>query len=273
MTEWVSYLGNTTDIPWVHSVSYGSSQFAGGFPSEQYRDRQNLEFQKLGLRGLTILIASGDNGVGCDKPTKKCYFQDDYPAESQYVTAVGATGFIDGNSGEEEAVNYPDQFTSGGGFSWLFDCPDYQNASVQHYLSTVSELPPSTSYNPNGRATPDVSALGSEEFQVMIGGTCTLVGGTSASTPTFGGIVTLLNDIRLNNNLPTLGFLNPLLYQLASQYSDAFFDVTVGNNYWPCSCAPGINGFNCAPGWDPATGLGTPNFARLQTAILDVFNR
>jgi len=52
-----------------------------------------------------------------------------------------------------------------------------------------------------------------------------------------------------------------------------FFDVTVGNNFWPCGCDPDLNGFLCAPGWDPATGLGTPNFSRLKTAVLDVFNK
>jgi len=187
------------------------------------------------------------------------------------VTAVGATGFITGNSGPEEAVNYPDEFTSGGGFSWLFDRPSYQNSSVLNYFETVSELPPSTSYNPNGRATPDVSALGSIEFQVILDGKVTTVGGTSASTPTFGGIVTLLNDVRLNKGLPPLGFLNPLLYQLQQTYDDAFFDVVVGNNFWPCGCDPHLNGFLCSKGWDPATGLGTPNFERLQTAVVEVF--
>jgi len=218
-----------------------------------------------------VLIASGDNGVGCDKD--KCRFLDDYPAESKFVTAVGATAFINANSGPEMAVNYPDSFTSGGGFSWLFEQPAYQTSAVQHYLSTAPTLPPATSYNASGRATPDVSALGSEEFQVIVKGNTISVGGTSASTPTFGSIVTLLNDIRLNKGLPTLGFLNPLLYQIAAKNSSAFFDVTVGNNYWPCKCSPNINGFDCGAGWDPATGLGTPNYEVLKDEILKPFQK
>jgi tripeptidyl-peptidase-1 len=266
--DWVNYLGSTEGVPFVHSVSWGSSQFAGGFPSNAYRVRLETELQKVGLRGITVLIASGDNGVGCDN--NKCKFLDDYPAESKFVTAVGATGFITGNTGPERAVNYPDEFTSGGGFSWLFSRPAYQNKSVNEYLSTVQSLPPSPSYNHNGRATADFSALGSIEFEVVIGGSTSKIGGTSASCPTFAGIVTLLNDVRLNHNQPTLGFLNPLFYQIAEENPAAFFDVTVGNNNWPCDCST-QNGFNCAKGWDPATGIGTPNFAVLKSEVLKMF--
>jgi len=266
--SWITYLGNTTGVPLIHSVSWGSSQFAFGFPSREYRERMEVEIQKLGTQGFSILIASGDNGAGCF--LDKCRFLDDYPAESKYVTAVGATGFISGNTGEERAVNYPGEFTSGGGFSWLFPRPSYQDAVVQYYLDNSPNLPPNSSYNASGRGTADISALGSIEFQVVIGGSVQLIGGTSAATPTFAAIITLLNDVRFNNNLPPLGFLNPLLYHIAQENPAAFFDVTVGNDFWPCDC-PNQNGFTCYQGWDPATGMGTPNFAVLKDEILKPF--
>jgi len=84
------------------------------------------------------------------------------------------------------------------------------------------------------------------------------VSGTSCSSPTFAGIVALLNDIRLTAGKSTLGFLNPLFYSNPS----VFTDITDGNNP---GC--GTNGFYCAQGWDPVTGLGTPNFESLSTLV------
>ena len=51
-------------------------------------------------------------------------------------------------------------------------------------------------------------------FQVVAGGRVESVGGTSASSPTFAAIVALLNDVRISNGKPPLGFLNPALYSI-----------------------------------------------------------
>jgi tripeptidyl-peptidase-1 len=266
LTTWLNELNSEATIPWVHSVSYGSQ---GDYPSVSYRDRLNLEFQKVGTRGASIIIASGDNGAGCETGAGEanrlcdCTFYPSFPATCPYITSVGATAFITGNTGPEEAVSL---FKSGGGFSQVFSIPDYQAAAVAGYLSSGVSLPESCSFNASGRATPDVGALGDEYFQVVNGGRTISVGGTSASTPTFSGIVTLLNDIRLNNGKTTLGFLNPFLYSITTD--GAFFDVTEGDNKSTRCCLSASNdGFNCAPGWDPVTGLGTPNFAVLSTLV------
>ena len=66
-----------------------------------------------------------------------------------------------------------------------------------------------------------------------------LIGGTSASTPTFAALVALLNDARLKAGLPTLGFMNPLIYLIGAQVPSAFNDITKGNNP---GC--GTEGFN-----------------------------
>merc|ERR1712113_680123 len=115
--------------------------------------------------------------------------------------------------------------------------------------------PPKGSFPPSGRATPDVAALG-EGFQVLADGEVESVGGTSASAPTFASFVSLLNEMRLKAGKPAMGYLNPFLYQNAA----AFRDVTVGTNAIDRSGFVLDYGFPCAPGWDPATGLGTPNF-------------
>ena len=102
-------------------------------------------------------------------------------------------------------------------------------------------------------------------------------GGTSAAAPVWGGIVGLLNDARFRANKTSLGFLNPFLYKTgAAALNDITGGAAVGCN--------GINGqtgqpvpgagivpgaaWNCTTGWDPATGLGTPDFGKLKTAVL-----
>ena len=161
-----------------------------------------------------------------------------------------------------------DQFGSGGGFSKQFgQSPNakWQMSDVARYLNVVSHdapFPPTGSFSAKGRATPDVSALG-EGFQVYQSGRVMAVGGTSASAPTFAGIVSLLNEHRLQNGKKPLGFLNPFLYQNA----DAFTDVVKGTNAIGRGTGPIKYGFNCTKGWDPATGHGTPNFEKLLKAV------
>merc|ERR1711948_139523 len=102
-----------------------------------------------------------------------------------------------------------------------------------------------------------------EKFAVVVGsGQTEAVGGTSASTPTWGGIISLLNEecLSASGGSKTLGFINPLLYKNA----DAFNDITKGSN------AIGENaqsGWKATAGWDAVTGLGTPKFSSLQSVV------
>ena len=108
-----------------------------------------------------------------------------------------------------------------------------------------------------------ISALG-EGYQVFVNSNIESVGGTSASTPAFAGMVALLNEARIQHGKPPMGFLNPFLYQNA----DAFTDVTLGTNAIGRGGEPLKYGFNATKGWDPATGLGTPRFDKLLIAAL-----
>eukprot|EP01090_Pellita_catalonica_P018605 TRINITY_DN6064_c0_g2_i1.p1 TRINITY_DN6064_c0_g2~~TRINITY_DN6064_c0_g2_i1.p1 ORF type:complete len:541 (+),score=103.79 TRINITY_DN6064_c0_g2_i1:136-1623(+) len=254
LTSWVSQIEAVSNPPQVHSVSYGSQ---GDYPSDEYRQRLNTEFQKLGIRGLSIIFASGDSGTGCFFCVE---FLPSFPATSPYVTSVGATRFINNAVGPEAAV---EAFGSGGGFSLLFDRPSYQEAAVEHYFNTEKDLPESFFYNAKGRGTPDVAALGIG-FEVIVGGGVQSVGGTSCAAPTFSAVISLLNDLRFKQGKKSLGFLNQWLYQTAAAHPNAFYDVTVGDNQYGCC---GLTGFNCAPGWDPVTGLGTPNYSVLKTLV------
>jgi len=188
-----------------------------------------------------------------------------WPASSPWVTSVGATRFENQKAGNPEMAS--DQFGSGGGFYDLFTTDiEFQAAAVKKYLNTVdpSTLPPADSFDATARATPDVAALG-EGFQVIVDGRPMAVGGTSASSPTFAGLVSLLNEARIAAGKKQMGFLNPFVYQ----NEDAFFDVTAGSNKIGRGGQPLPYGFNCSAGWDPATGLGTPLFSKLLKAAMD----
>jgi len=264
LETWLTFLADTPDAPWVWSVSYG--EYEQNAPSLSYQLRSDQEYMALGVRGLSIIISSGDDGVECEDQCEGMYPA--YPSASVYVTSVGATKFIDAVPGPEAAVV---NFKSGSGFSNALQMPDYQSDAVQAYLSSGVALPPATSYNASNRATVDISALGAEAFQVIQGGEVTAVGGTSASAPTVGGIITLLNDINFNAGRAPLGFLNYWIYQNYANTPGAFFDVTQGNDYetgsYGCTCPNGNNGFVCTKGWDLPSGVGTPNFEVLQTTL------
>jgi tripeptidyl-peptidase-1 len=93
---------------------------------------------------------------------------------------------------------------------------------------------------------------------VLYGGT-EQVYDTSASSPSFAALISVINDYLVRNGGSTLGFINPLLY---GNGRAALWDVTSGWN-------PGCNydGFNAVEGWDPTTGLGTLDFAKLRSIV------
>jgi tripeptidyl-peptidase-1 len=144
---------------------------------------------------------------------------------------------------------------SGGGFSNVFPMPAYQRAAVLGYLGrNKNQLPSSSLYNVSGRCYPDVAAF-STGFAVVADLLVQLVDGTSCATPTFSGVMSLVNGARLAAGKPALGFMNPWLYSTAAA-AGALTDITQGNN-----------GFPCSTGFDPVTGLGSPLYQKL--AALD----
>jgi len=248
--EWLLDISNRSDVPWVHSVSYGDYEDS---LDVAYRNRINVELQKAGVRGLTILFSSGDEGAGC----KNNKFRPDFPSSSPYVTSVGGTAF---NDPSKVSGEYGHKI-SGGGFSNIFRRPSYQHDVVQKYLKSAPNIPPSSYFNSGGRAFPDISAVCNHFWIVSNMVPIPGVMGTSASTPTVAGIISLVNDVRFHRKKSALGFLNPFLYQNAA----AMYDVTSGHNK---GCLPHDRGFYATTGWDPVTGSGTPNFPALVKAAL-----
>lgn len=159
------------------------------------------------------------------------------------------------------AIAYDDDgeidIVSGGGFSNYFPRPAYQAGAVSLYLTETLGKTYTGLYNASGRAYPDVAAQGGPGMPTVWAGANSTSSGTSYSSPIFASVVALLNDRLLAQGRKPLGFLNPFLYANPG----ALNDITSGNN-------PGCNttGFQAAKGWDPVTGLGTPNFSALALA-------
>lgn len=220
---------------------------------EDYATKVCNLFAQLGSRGTTVVVSSGNAGVGAgdcktNDGTNHVVFQPMFPASCPFVTAVGGT-----NGFTPEVADS----SSGGGFSRYFIQSSYQTMAVSAYIARQAHANAGL-FTPRGRAYPDVAALASE-YQVVERGQVVTVSDTAASATVFAGVVSLLNDAHLAGGKSSLGFLNPLLY---SKLASGLNDVVQGNNP---GC--GTNGFAAGPGWDPVTGLGTPNFSKLIAAL------
>ncbi|KAF7344287.1 Serine protease S53 [Mycena venus] len=206
-------------------------------------------YMQLGAVGISVLFSSGDGGVGGVQPTECTTFVPSAPGGCPFITSVG------GSTGVPPQVAAS---LSGGGFSNFFPTPDYQAGDVAAYIASIGDQYAGL-YNTSGRGMPDV-ALQALNVEIAWMGSFWLVGGTSCASPIFAAMIALVNDRLLAAGRAPLGFLNPFLYSPAGRA--AFTDVISGTN-------PGCNtdGFSAGPGWDPVTGLGTPDFNRLLTAV------
>lgn len=231
----------------------------------------------MGLRGITIIQASGDSGVGAGclaTDFKTVQFDAIFPATCPWVTSVGGTAGLS----PERAWN-----ASSGGFSNYFSRPAYQADAIAAYMNS-HVAPAAYAYYGQytrwgGRGFPDVAAHSTgPDFEVVYAGQRAASGGTSASAPVWAAIAGLLNDARLAAGKPVLGWLNPLIYRYGpSVLNDITEGHTVGcNGVHPGSgvtepegagIVPGAR-WNATAGWDTTTGFGTPDFARLKALVL-----
>ncbi|EAQ90246.1 hypothetical protein CHGG_02181 [Chaetomium globosum CBS 148.51] len=254
----------------VISISYSGTEHS--WPAN-YMRRQCLEVMKLALQGVTVVESSGDFGVGGKRfePQAGCLgeakdvFSPRVMGNCPYVLSVGATALVEPEYADPDAEVKllevaAESFSSGGGFSNVFERPKWQDRHVKEYLvrANVSDLgydgagglgfdslrpPPGRGklFNKLGRGYPDVAAIG-ENFRVVLRGYPNRMRGTSVSTPVWASILTLVNEERLAAGKSTVGFVHQVL---------VFTDITSGSN-------PGCggDGFKVKEGWDPVTGLG-----------------
>lgn len=227
----------------VISISYAIGE--DQVPVNYFR-RQCNEYMKLGMQGVSVIVASGDsgvsNGIGPGGINTACLgpnytiFAPGFPASCPYLTVLGGTYLPTGANPEkdqEQAVkldsNRAGGFASGGGFSNVFLQPAYQRAAVQNYLDKYP--PPFASYetlynasvyngsgfganggvyNSIGRAYPDFAGVAANVFGIL-NGEPAYFGGTSAAAPVFASILTRINEELLLAGKPTVGFVNPVL--------------------------------------------------------------
>jgi len=264
-------------------LKYASSQFqVCMYPDFEIVDRANVEFMKLGTRGVTALIATGDGGChfsfgpfppdALGKVLNKISCANSlptFPSESPYVTAVGGMALdVDGKTPIGCDTLLGCIVTGGGGFSWNFPMPDYQASYVSQYLSLPQNSNLQFAFNQTNRAYPDVATIATN-VPLILNGQLQVAGGTSAAAPEFAGMISLINDARLNKGMAPLGFLNPMLYKVGNQ--GVFFDIVKGSTRCGVS-VPGTNpccaqGFDAAPGWDGMSGLGMAQFPQLLAAL------
>jgi tripeptidyl-peptidase I len=293
--EWLTGVADRADAPKVWSISYGDVEST--IPKD-YADRVNAEFQKMGLRGMSLMFSSADDGVASylgRNLTMNAHYcskaNPEFPASSPYVTAVGATQMsrtyapacalkssrnanICGKSREVACSAATDGvITVGAGFSNYYETPTYQKDFVEAYLTADVNLPPEEFYNASGRAFPDLSLFGTA-FPVLMGPEFISVAGTSASTPLFAALVTLWNDLRAQMGQKTLGFLNPWLYQLRRDHPSAYTDIIYGDNRCLVSGIPCCKyGFYATVGFDMPTGLGAPNWQVIANTLVNPTNK
>ncbi|KAJ7491892.1 subtilisin-like protein [Mycena latifolia] len=241
--DMVNFLSAEDNVPQVLTTSYGENE---SDLAPALAVKLCNAYMALGARGTSVLFASGDGGVEGGQAQSCRTFQAAFPAGCPFLTAVGSVHGI----APETASDF-----SSGGFSNVFAAPDYQKDAVAQYLNVLGSTNKGL-FNTSGRGYPDVSAQG-ENVQIVSGGQTQGVDGTSCSSPIFASVISLINDQLITAGKSPLGFLNPWLYTNAA----ALNDVTTGSNP---GC--GTQGFPAKAGWDPVTGLGTPNFAALKAA-------
>ncbi|KAI0823806.1 family S53 protease [Trametes gibbosa] len=241
----INFLLDESAPPQVLTTSYGQNE---NTISPKLANTLCNAYAQLGARGVSILFASGDGGVAGSQTSSCTKFLPTFPSGCPFMTSVGATEGVN----PETAADF-----SSGGFSNVFAQPSYQSSAVSDYLSLLGSTN-SGKFNRTGRGFPDVSTQG-VDFEIVVDGRAEGVDGTSCASPTFAAIISLINDKLIAAGKSPLGFLNPFLY---STGASAFTDITSGSNP---GC--GTNGFPAKAGWDPVTGLGTPNFAKLLTAV------
>jgi hypothetical protein len=195
---------------------------------------------------MTYLAATGDSGAGVS-----------WPAVSPNVVAVGGTSLSYSGAGARSEVAWSG---TGGGTSQFTATPSYQTATVPGLGTVAHRTVADVAFNADP-ATGQYVAVASPGSAVV---QWLSVGGTSLSTPQWAGVVAVANALRAQTSKPALGAPHAVLYgQVASvpgTYAAAFADITRGTDGSCGTCS-------ARTGYDPLTGLGTPNVANLLSLL------
>jgi kumamolisin len=227
--------------PTVMSISWGGPE--NGWSSQSVAAMQTA-LEDAATLGITVTVAAGDDGSSDGVSDGQPHV--DFPASSPYSLACGGTtlrasaGAITSEVTWNETTS--DDGATGGGVSVLFALPAWQQTSAV----------PAAPNGSQGRGVPDVAGDADPltGYQVLVDGKQQVIGGTSAVAPLWAALIA-----RCNQQLGSaLGDVHAALYRIGEP---AFHDITQGNN----------SAYRAGPGWDPCTGLGSPNGQALLSAL------
>jgi subtilase family serine protease len=252
MSGLVMYVGST-DVAILNAMATAvplNAQLSSSwtwYPADPGTD--DPYFQEFAAQGQNYFQAAGDGGAWGSGA-------EIYPAEDPFVTAVGGTDLE--TTGPGGAWSSETAWADGGGGI----SPD--KLGIPFWQTTTASS--CSNCSDNYRNAPDVSANADFTFYVCAdqnGCTANYWGGTSFAAPMWAGYLALANQQAAANGKPVLGFINPALYDLGlgSSYDTDFHDITSGNT-----------GFPATPGYDLATGWGSPNGSNLIAGLLSTIN-
>jgi uncharacterized protein (TIGR03437 family) len=263
----------------IITISYGGCEL--DFTSAFYRSVA----QQANAQGITILASSGDSGSACDRQGSVSSSRGQsahFPTVLPEITSVGGTQFVEGTGTYWSTANSPN---FGSALSYIPEAAWNETSGINGLLAGgggVSAVHPMPAWQQGFgvptdgmRRYPDVAltAAAHDAYLITHQGQLGGVAGTSASTPALAGVVALLNQSQVFKGLqrqPGLGNINPQLYRLAQIAPSAFHDITAGDIVVPCAqgapdCLTGSFGYEAAPGFDMATGLGSIDAEQLVT--------
>jgi kumamolisin len=223
-----------TNRPSVISISWGGPESNW---TQQAMTALDEAFQAAAALGVTVCVASGDNGSTDGVNDGSSHV--DFPASSSYALACGGTRLTapaDAITQEIVWNELPNEGATGGGVSAVFGLPDWQNG----LKATLTSGERVTLRN---RGVPDVSGDADPVtgYDVRVDGSDTVIGGTSAVAPLWAGLVACINQLKGHN----IGYINAAIYA----HPEVFNDVQQGNN----------GAYSADLNWDACTGLGSPN--------------
>jgi|SRR5215472_579238 len=258
---------DTENNPSVISISWGGPE---SMSTTNFQVEFDKALQAAAMLGITVCVAAGDNGAADVGPRGwdgKAHV--DFPSSSPFALSCGGTRLLTANGailaesvwnqGQADlspAAGSDGSFgAGGGGVSGAFPLPQYQ----QHANIPSSLNPPGF----NGRGVPDVSGDGDPAtgYNILVDGQPMQEGGTSAVAPLWAALIATINQ-KLKGRV---GFVNPQLYSLPTT-SGAFHDISVGNNRVSFQQFKNV-GYDAGPGWDAASGLGSPDGTALSGVL------
>jgi subtilase family serine protease len=266
------------ELGFIISESFGESEYAllQNAPGVQDLSDNEKSYRRARRAHISVLVSAGDNGSSTFDINGNLlpFPAADYPASSPNVTTIGGTNLFFGtalNAAPPPTGTYQSEVVwneiafgaGGGGISGTFHIPGYQKDglpdSVRDALNGFRGYP-DVAYNA-GVGTGVIVYLGFMDAAFGPGNNGFYrFGGTSAGAPQWAGITAIGNQL---GGRP-MGFLNSRLYELGELrlLETLMHDITVGNNAFN-----GVAGFAATPGWDLATGWGTPNDGLLFSLI------